>query len=120
MRWLMYHVQRMVHGINLMSSRPGPRAPNFLVPICSPVPLPILPDPQVIGFDNFYQSFVSVFVVMTMEGWTEVMYKVQDAYSLWAFILFFFIIIIGSLVATNLFLCVITAQFSQVHLPCSS
>lgn len=31
------------------------------------------PDNGVIGFDNFYQSFVAVFLVMTMEGWTEVL-----------------------------------------------
>lgn len=35
------------------------------------------PDNGVISFDNFYMAFVSIFVVLTMEGWTEVMYKVS-------------------------------------------
>ena len=31
-----------------------------------------------ISFDTFYMAFVTIFVVLTMEYWTEVMYKVSD------------------------------------------
>merc|ERR1711998_793914 len=51
---------------------------------------PDAPDPNsgVTSFDDFFTAFVTIFLVITMEGWTEVMYLAQDAYSFWIWIFF--------------------------------
>lgn len=52
------------------------------------------------------------FVCVTMEGWTEMMYWVFDAYHWLTCIYFIGIIWIGSFFLLNLTLAVIKAQFS--------
>jgi len=74
-------------------------------------PSGVNPDSGVTSFDNFFTAFLTVFLVFTMEGWTEIMYTAQDAYSFWIWIFFFAIVIFGGIIAVNLFLVVITAQF---------
>ena len=55
-----------------------------------------------------------MFLVIGMEGWVDIMYLVQDGYSFWVWIYFVVLIIVGSIVAMNLFLIVIATQFGQV------
>lgn len=72
------------------------------------------PGEGTISFDNVPIGIVPIFIVITMEGWTEVMYMVQDAYSFWVWIFFFALVFLGGVLTMNLFLAVITTQFSQI------
>ena len=39
--------------------------------------LGVNPDSGVTSFDNFFTAFLTVFLVFSMEGWTEIMYYAQ-------------------------------------------
>ncbi|KYN07935.1 Voltage-dependent T-type calcium channel subunit alpha-1G [Cyphomyrmex costatus] len=58
-----------------------------------------------ISFDNIG--------VISLEGWTDIMYYVQDAHSFWDWIYFVLLIVIGSFFMINLCLVVIATQFSE-------
>lgn len=66
-----------------------------------------------ISFDNIAMAFVFIYQVVTLEGWSDLMYLIQDAYSFWTWIYFVTLIIIGSFFLVNLALVVITMQFSE-------
>ncbi|EDW37916.1 GL21364 [Drosophila persimilis] len=52
-------------------------------------------------------------LVISLEGWTDIMYYVQDAHSFWDWIYFVLLIVIGSFFMINLCLVVIATQFSE-------
>ncbi|KAK3869264.1 hypothetical protein Pcinc_025422 [Petrolisthes cinctipes] len=66
-----------------------------------------------ISFDNIGLAWVAIFLVISLEGWTEIMYYVQDAHSFWDWIYFVLLIVIGSFFMINLCLVVIATQFSE-------
>ncbi|XP_045478266.1 voltage-dependent T-type calcium channel subunit alpha-1G isoform X2 [Harmonia axyridis] len=66
-----------------------------------------------ISFDNIGLAWVSIFLVISLEGWTEIMYYVQDGHSFWDWIYFVLLIVIGSFFMINLCLVVIATQFSE-------
>ncbi|XP_063917204.1 voltage-dependent T-type calcium channel subunit alpha-1G-like isoform X2 [Zophobas morio] len=66
-----------------------------------------------ISFDNIGLAWVSIFLVISLEGWTDIMYYVQDAHSFWDWIYFVLLIVIGSFFMINLCLVVIATQFSE-------
>ncbi|OQV23966.1 Voltage-dependent T-type calcium channel subunit alpha-1G [Hypsibius exemplaris] len=66
-----------------------------------------------ISFDNIGTAWVAIFLVISLEGWSEIMYLVQDAHSFWVFIYFVILIVIGSFFMINLCLVVIATQFSE-------
>ncbi|KAK7918830.1 hypothetical protein WMY93_010114 [Mugilogobius chulae] len=51
--------------------------------------------------------------VITLEGWSEIMYMVMDAFSFWSFIFFVLVTIIGAFVVMNVCAVVIATQFSE-------
>ncbi|RXG68903.1 Sodium channel protein type 4 subunit alpha A, partial [Armadillidium vulgare] len=57
--------------------------------------------------------FLSFFQVISLEGWTDIMYYIQDAHSFWDWIYFVLLIVIGSFFMINLCLVVIATQFSE-------
>jgi hypothetical protein len=59
------------------------------------------------NFDNIGTSVMSVFRVITLEGWTNVMYNYLDASGNLAGIYFPIVVVIGSFFLLNLFLAVI-------------
>ncbi|CAH0564653.1 unnamed protein product [Brassicogethes aeneus] len=71
------------------------------------------PFQNTISFDNIGMAWVSIFLVISLEGWTEIMYYVQDAHSFWDWIYFVLLIVIGSFFMINLCLVVIATQFSE-------
>jgi len=71
------------------------------------------PNYGVNSYDNMFDALVNVFLMLTMEGWTDQLFQLQDAYSFWVWIPVFALILIGSMLALNLFLVVITTQFSN-------
>ena len=48
-----------------------------------------------VSFDNIGLAWVAIFLVISLEGWTDVMYFVQDSHSFWNWIYFVFLIVVG-------------------------
>ena len=48
-----------------------------------------------ISFDNIGLAWVAIFLVISLEGWTDVMYFVQDAHSFWNWIYFVCLIVVS-------------------------
>ncbi|CAK6982855.1 voltage-dependent T-type calcium channel subunit alpha-1H-like, partial [Scomber scombrus] len=71
------------------------------------------PHEGVINFDNIGYAWITIFQVVTLEGWTEIMYYVMDANSFWSFTVLTFVTIMGSLVMMNVCAVVIATQFSE-------
>ncbi|KAA8577627.1 hypothetical protein FQN60_005372, partial [Etheostoma spectabile] len=44
-----------------------------------------------ISFDNFAYSWITIFQVVTLEGWAEIMFYTMDAYSWWSVVFFVFV-----------------------------
>ncbi|CAE7614492.1 Cacna1s, partial [Symbiodinium sp. CCMP2456] len=56
-------------------------------------PKKLTPDSEYMNFDNMLWALLVVFQCMTMEGWTDIMYRVQDAYDFVAATVYFFLLI---------------------------
>uniref|UniRef100_A0A8K9V4N4 Voltage-dependent L-type calcium channel subunit alpha n=1 Tax=Oncorhynchus mykiss TaxID=8022 RepID=A0A8K9V4N4_ONCMY len=72
------------------------------------------PNDGITNFDNFAFAMLTVFQCITMEGWTDVLYWMQDAmgYELpWAY--FVSLVIFGSFFVLNLVLGVLSGEFSK-------
>jgi hypothetical protein len=65
------------------------------------------------SFDNILWAWVTIFQCVTQEGWTDVMYAIQDAISPWVWIYFVAIILFGSFFIINLALAVLYLQFCK-------
>lgn len=48
-----------------------------------------------ISFDNIGMAWVAIFLVISLEGWTDIMYYVQDAHSFWDWIYFVLLIVVS-------------------------
>lgn len=72
------------------------------------------PNNGITNFDNFGLAMLTVFQCITLEGWTNVMYNVNDAEgNSWPWIYFISLIIIGSFFVLNLVLGVLSGEFSK-------
>jgi Ion transport protein len=72
------------------------------------------PDFGVTSFDNILKSVLNVFIVITMEGWTAVMYKIRHSTGTYAYDIFFhFTVIIGSYFILNLMVAVQYSYLAQ-------
>ncbi|XP_075923076.1 voltage-dependent L-type calcium channel subunit alpha-1D isoform X3 [Petromyzon marinus] len=72
------------------------------------------PNEGITNFDNFGFAMLTVFQCITMEGWTDVLYWMQDAigYELpWVY--FVSLVIFGSFFVLNLVLGVLSGEFSK-------
>ncbi|GAA6075090.1 voltage-dependent L-type calcium channel subunit alpha-1D isoform X1, partial [Tachysurus ichikawai] len=72
------------------------------------------PNNGITNFDNFLFAMLTVFQCITMEGWTEVLYWMNDAmgYELpWVY--FVSLVIFGSFFVLNLVLGVLSGEFSK-------
>lgn len=49
------------------------------------------------SFDNVGMAWTAIFLVISLEGWTEIMYYVQDAHSFWDWIYFVLLIVVSRL-----------------------
>uniref|UniRef100_A0A914C966 Voltage-dependent T-type calcium channel subunit alpha n=1 Tax=Acrobeloides nanus TaxID=290746 RepID=A0A914C966_9BILA len=66
-----------------------------------------------VSFDNIGFAWTAIFLVISLEGWTDIMYYVQDAHSFWNWIYFVLLIVIGAFFMINLCLVVIATQFAE-------
>ncbi|XP_037837054.1 voltage-dependent L-type calcium channel subunit alpha-1C isoform X1 [Kryptolebias marmoratus] len=72
------------------------------------------PNEGITNFDNFAFAMLTVFQCITMEGWTDVLYWVNDAVGYrWPWVYFVTLIIIGSFFVLNLVLGVLSGEFSK-------
>eukprot|EP00108_Taenia_solium_P000833 TsM_000442900 transcript=TsM_000442900 gene=TsM_000442900 len=72
------------------------------------------PNYGITNFDNLAASMLTVFQCVTMEGWTNVLYWVNDSQGMeWPFLYFVSLIIIGSFFVMNLVLGVLSGEFSK-------
>eukprot|EP00756_Hemistasia_phaeocysticola_P019247 Hpha_TRINITY_DN15647_c4_g2::TRINITY_DN15647_c4_g2_i1::g.101185::m.101185/K04838/SCN5A; voltage-gated sodium channel type V alpha len=67
------------------------------------------------SFDNILWALLTLFVAVTMEGWTDVMYFVQDSYSWWYCLYFVVLILFGSFFVMNLVLVMIGVAYLDVE-----
>ncbi|CAL1275564.1 unnamed protein product [Larinioides sclopetarius] len=72
------------------------------------------PNYGITNFDNFGLAMLTVFTCVTNEGWTAVLYHVNDACgNQWPWIYFLSLIILGSFFVLNLVLGVLSGEFSK-------
>ncbi|XP_076090136.1 muscle calcium channel subunit alpha-1-like isoform X9 [Mytilus galloprovincialis] len=72
------------------------------------------PNNGITNFDNFGFAMLTVFQCITMEGWTNVLYNINDAVgNEWPWTYFISLIIIGSFFVLNLVLGVLSGEFSK-------
>nr|XP_042903627.1 voltage-dependent calcium channel type D subunit alpha-1 isoform X3 [Parasteatoda tepidariorum] len=72
------------------------------------------PNYGIINFDNFGLAMLTVFQCVTNEGWTNVLYNVNDSCgNSWPWIYFLSLIILGSFFVLNLVLGVLSGEFSK-------
>ncbi|KFW85831.1 Voltage-dependent L-type calcium channel subunit alpha-1S, partial [Manacus vitellinus] len=72
------------------------------------------PNNGITHFDNFGFAMLTVYQCITMEGWTEVLYWVNDAMgNEWPWIYFVSLILLGSFFVLNLVLGVLSGEFTK-------
>ncbi|XP_072336831.1 voltage-dependent L-type calcium channel subunit alpha-1S-like isoform X4 [Scyliorhinus torazame] len=72
------------------------------------------PNSGITHFDNFGFAMLTVYQCITMEGWTDVLYWVNDAIgNEWPWIYFVSLILLGSFFVLNLVLGVLSGEFSR-------
>ncbi len=70
---------------------------------------------NVANFDNILFSFLTIFQIMTLQGWNHVMYAILDSFSIWSVLWFHPLVLIGPFFALQLFLVVIANRYAEVH-----
>lgn len=72
------------------------------------------PNYGITNFDNFGLAMLTVFQCITNEGWTTVMYNINDAIgNSWPWMYFISLVILGSFFVMNLVLGVLSGEFSK-------
>uniref|UniRef100_A0A8D8A3M3 Voltage-dependent L-type calcium channel subunit alpha n=4 Tax=Culex pipiens TaxID=7175 RepID=A0A8D8A3M3_CULPI len=72
------------------------------------------PNFGITNFDNFGLSMLTVFQCVTLEGWTDMLYYIQDAMgSTWQWVYFISMVILGAFFVMNLILGVLSGEFSK-------
>ncbi|KAJ9468458.1 Sodium channel protein 60E [Diplonema papillatum] len=72
------------------------------------------PDFGYTNFDNVGSALLVVFQCLTLEGWTDIMYIIQDVSSDFGVIYFILLILLGSYFILNLALAVINEEFDKI------
>lgn len=71
------------------------------------------PDYEVTSFDNILKSGLNIFIIITLEGWSDTMYKIRSATGTVAYdIVFILIIFLGCFFILNL---MVAVQFSYLN-----
>ncbi len=63
------------------------------------------------NFDSFFTSFLLVYQVISLEGWSDIMYVSQKTYSHYTFVFYWAMIIIGSFFLMNLVIAILANEF---------
>jgi len=68
-----------------------------------------------LNFDNIFTAIFTQFVLVTLEGWADLMYTYQDAHSDFVSLYFFLLTFVCAIFALNLTLAVMVNTFSTVN-----
>jgi len=72
------------------------------------------PNYGITNFDNFLHSMLTVFQCVTLEGWTEILYWVNDTASpAWPWLYFTTLVLMGAFFIMNLILGTLCGEFSK-------
>ena len=71
------------------------------------------PNFGITSFDNIFLAWLTIFQSISLEGWTDIMYFVQDAVTPWAWVYFVIMIAFCSLFTVNLALAVLYVHFMK-------
>uniref|UniRef100_A0A8D9A709 Voltage-dependent L-type calcium channel subunit alpha n=1 Tax=Cacopsylla melanoneura TaxID=428564 RepID=A0A8D9A709_9HEMI len=72
------------------------------------------PNKGITNFDNFGLAMLTVFQCITLEGWTDVLYNIEDALGrTWQWTYFVSMVILGAFFVMNLILGVLSGEFSK-------
>ena len=71
------------------------------------------PGAGVIAWDNALFAWYSIFQVVTVEQWVDVMFPLMESYSTHVWVYFVILVFCGNFFAVNLFLIIINSQFSH-------
>ena len=97
------------YGMSESAAPPRPAASSakpeafFLLPFLSTPP---------VNFDNILFAILYVFIVITQDGWSQIMYELQDAVSPYIWPYFVSLILFGSWFVVNLALAVLYTHFA--------
>ena len=59
------------------------------------------------SFDNLFSSILNIFIIITLEGWTEIMYNIRNATGTVGYDIFFvLIVVLGTFFVLNLMVAV--------------
>lgn len=67
-----------------------------------------------IHFDNIFNGIVTIFQIMTLEGWADLCYQLQDSNSFWNVFYFLVLVVLGPYFAVQLFLVVLSTAFEEL------
>ena len=67
-----------------------------------------------LNFDNLGVGVIQVFRIVTLEGWSQIMYNYMDSVGLFSSLFFPLLVLVGSYFMLNLFLAVIMETFSEM------
>ncbi len=67
-----------------------------------------------LNFDNLGLWLIQVFRIVTLEGWSQIMYNYMDSVGLFSSLFFPLLVLVGSYFMLNLFLAVIMETFSEM------
>ncbi|KAF9197935.1 calcium channel protein, partial [Haplosporangium sp. Z 27] len=68
-----------------------------------------------ISFDTIYSAMVPVYVLMTGQTWTDLMYRMMDAEYKWSSLYFVLVVLVMNFWILNLFIAVINEMFAKIR-----
>ncbi|KAG0281785.1 calcium channel protein [Linnemannia exigua] len=68
-----------------------------------------------ISFDNIFSAMVPVYVLMTGQTWTDLMYRIMDAEYAWSAVYFVLVVLVMNFWILNLFVAVINEMFAKIR-----
>ncbi|KAG0368488.1 calcium channel protein, partial [Mortierella sp. AD032] len=68
-----------------------------------------------ISFDNIFSAMVPVYVLMTGQTWTDLMYHIMDAEYAWSAVYFVLVVLVMNFWILNLFVAVINEMFAKIR-----
>lgn len=66
------------------------------------------------NFDNIFISVLNVIIIITLEGWTDIMYQIRDATGTLGYDIYFVMVVIfGTFFVLNLMIAVQSSYLNQ-------
>lgn len=67
------------------------------------------------NFDTFLQAFLSIFIILTGEGWNEIMYDTMRSVGDQAALFFISVIVLGNMIMIQLLVAIVITNFDESH-----